>query len=611
MVLVFATASVAAAGITSKNDNGGGKYNLKAYVSPDLLSAIQQNPSQTFDVIVQGDKKGTSKGFYKQLAGDNYAGTVRTQYNSIDGVEASLTGTQLLALGKRSYVTSIIANETVTMSGTALPITSTQLWPYATGAPVDWTKQSPDAATIAVVDSGVQGNRIDFAGHFLGQINITPVSATNSAGDGYGHGTFVSSIAAGSAPQYAGAAPKANILSLDVMNDQGQATVSDVIKAADWILANKSQYNIKVANFSLHAVNKASILFDPLDAAVEKLWLNGITVVAAAGNYGSASGPSGVQFAPGNDPFVITVGATDIGSTLGSNDDVAAPFSAWGYTPDGFSKPDIAAPGRYMIGAVPPGSTLTQLKPANVTDPVNGYMMLSGTSFAAPIVSAAAAEIIAQHPQWGPDQVKGALMVTATPEPKAAPGSLGVGDVNIAAARQYAKPHPTPPNPNAALEQFLLTAADGTKSFNATAWQQAALSNKAWDAAAWSDAAWSDAAWSSAAWSDAAWASVAWASVAWGTAAWSDAAWSDAAWADAAWADNAQGDDNTSDAAPATTDDVSAALADLGIVNGDCDPTLTDCSAVAGTVSTATDTTSAVSTTTTTTTSSVIGGLTP
>src|SRR5947207_3011889 len=272
MVAVFAMASVAAAGITSKNDKGGGKHDLKAYVSPDLLSAIQQNPSQTFDVIVQGDKKGTSRGFYKQLTGDNYGTSVRTQYNAIDGVEASLTGAQLLALGKRSYVTSIIANESVTLTGAALPISNSQLWPYATGAPVDWTKQSPDAATIAVVDSGVQGNRIDFAGHFLGQINITPVSATNSAGDGYGHGTFVSSIAAGSAPQYAGAAPKANILSLDVMNDQGQATVSDVIKAADWILANKAQYNIKVANFSLHAVNKASILFDPLDAAVEKLW---------------------------------------------------------------------------------------------------------------------------------------------------------------------------------------------------------------------------------------------------------------------------------------------------------------------------------------------------
>src|ERR1051325_10097255 len=124
MGVVFATASVAAAGITSKNDKGGGKYDLKAYVSPDLLSAIQQNPSQTFDVIVQGDKKGTSKGFYKQLAGDDYGSRVRAQEHSIDGVEASLPGTQLLALGKRSYVTSMIANESVTMSGTALPISS-------------------------------------------------------------------------------------------------------------------------------------------------------------------------------------------------------------------------------------------------------------------------------------------------------------------------------------------------------------------------------------------------------------------------------------------------------------------------------------------------------
>src|SRR5437764_416417 len=205
MVAVFAMASVAAAGITSKNDKGGGKYDLKAYVSPDLLSAIQQNPSQTFDVIVQGDKKGTSRGFYKQLTGDNY-------------------------------------------------------------------------------------------------------------------GTFVSSIAAGSAPQYAGAAPKANILSLDVMNDQGQATVSDVIKAADWILANKAQYNIKVANFSLHAVNKASILFDPLDAAVEKLWLNGVTVVPPAGNYGSPNGPSAVRFAPGTDPSVIAVAGTTSATTLGPTD---------------------------------------------------------------------------------------------------------------------------------------------------------------------------------------------------------------------------------------------------------------------------------------------------
>ena len=349
----------------------------------------------------------------------SFGNRVRQQFSVIGGAEATLTGKQIIALAKKSYVTR--SRRTRRSSGrrvsSLLQDSNPQLWPWATGAPVDWFADSPDAGTIAVVDSGIDANRSDFSGRIVGQVNMTSL-APNSTGDGYGHGTFVSSIAAGSAPGYAGAAPKADILSIDVMNDQGQATVADVVKAADWILANKTKYNIKVANFSLHSVNKASILFDPLDQAVEKLWLNGIVVVAAAGNYGTGATASGVEFAPGNDPFVITVGATDIGKYLGPGDDTNAPFSAWGYTPDGFAKPDLAAPGRYMIGAVPTGSTLTKLKPANVTDPVNGYMQLSGTSFAAPVVSGAAATLMAQHPTWTPDQVKGALMVTATPEPK-------------------------------------------------------------------------------------------------------------------------------------------------------------------------------------------------
>src|SRR5439155_22088292 len=187
-------------------------------------------------------------------------------------------------------------------------------------------------------------------------------------------------------------------------------------------------------------------MFDPLDQAVEKLWLNGVVVVAAAGNYGTDPVPSGVLFAPGNDPFVITVGATDIGNGNGAGDDSVAPWSAYGYTPDGFSKPDVGAPGRYMVGPVPVGAALTQMKPANVVSP--GYMQLSGTSFSGPVVSAAAAMLIAKHPTWTPDQVKGALMVTASPEPGAAPGALGVGNVDLAKQRTYAK---TPPNPNAGL----------------------------------------------------------------------------------------------------------------------------------------------------------------
>jgi serine protease AprX len=583
--LVLTLAFMAAAAVA---DNGGSGSNsgssssqskYKAYFEPSLLSAIQQNPSQTFDVIVMGDKQGNSNGLFKKLVSDSGsgsgisigAGSLKDQFNSINGLHLTLRGSDILKAANRNFVTAILANESVKTSAVQLPLTNSQLWPWATGAPVDWLKQSPDAATIAVVDSGIDPSRTaDFGSRLLAQVNMTSLGP-NSPGDGYGHGTFVAGIAAGGAPGYAGAAPKADLVSLDVMNDQGQATVGDVVRAADWILANKAKYNIKVANFSLHAVNRASILFDPLDQAVERLWLNGIVVVAAAGNYGTPGTPSGVPFAPGNDPFVITVGAADIGTTLGAGDDTAAPFSAYGYTGDGFAKPDLAAPGRYMIGPVPASSTLPMTRPDHVTAP--GYMMLSGTSFAAPVVAAAAATLMAQHPNWTPDQVKGSLMVTATPTPMAPRGSLGVGELNIAAARARAL---FPPNPNAGLNQFLKTAADGTRTFDAPAWQAAAKANKAWDAAAWSDVAWSDAAWSSVAWSDAAWADAAWASVAWGDAAWSDVAWSDAAWSDAAWADNAS-DPSVGDAADATSTDMAAALAALGIVDASCDPIVSLC----------------------------------
>src|SRR6059058_3478488 len=59
MLAVFAMASVASAGVASLKDNGG-TLGLKAYVPYTLLSQAQQSPSQTFDVIVQGDKKGTA-----------------------------------------------------------------------------------------------------------------------------------------------------------------------------------------------------------------------------------------------------------------------------------------------------------------------------------------------------------------------------------------------------------------------------------------------------------------------------------------------------------------------------------------------------------------------
>jgi serine protease AprX len=570
VVATCALTATAVAGNGSASASSGPK-NLKAYVPDSLVSAIEQDSSQTFDVIVQGDKKGNSTGLYEQLlsggSGDATASEIKQQFQSIDGVHALLTGRQILSLAKRPYVTSVTPNESVAASG-YFAYFNYQKWAWAVGAEADWTWGSPRTPTIAIMDSGIDTSQWEFAGRVLGQVDMVTGDGQNSPGDGYGHGTFVAGIAAGAAWGYAGVAPRANLFSVDVLDDTGAGTVSDIIAGCDWVLQHKDTYNIRVVNMSFHAANRASVLFDPLDQAAEKLWLNGLVVVTAAGNYGVDGQQGEVSFAPGNDPFVITVGAADINNSLGSSDDFAAPWSAYGYTADGFAKPDLGAPGRYMIAAVPPSARMYVQRPGNVSS--FGHMQLSGTSFAAPAVAGAAAEILAEHPDWTPDQVKGALMLSASPTPAAAPLSLGVGELNVPAAEAVQQP----PNPNADLTPFVTVAADGTKVFDSAAWQSAALSSAAWASAAWSDAAWASAAWSSAAWASAAWASAAWASAAWGSAAWSDAAWADAAWADAAWADNAD-DPAIGDAAvqadPSAED---AVLAELGI---SCDPTLTTC----------------------------------
>jgi serine protease AprX len=508
-------------------------------VQPSLTDAIAQNASQSYDVLVESTGKVVGAGFL------NEAGLsprdLRRAFTSVKADELTLTGAQILVLAKAKWVAAILPNEPVAASAVSLPRSNPQQWAWVSRAPVDWTSRSLglDAPTIAVVDSGIDAGRADFGGRVLGQASFVS-SGTNSTGDGYGHGTFVAGIAAGGADNLAGVAPSANLVSLDVMNDAGEATVADVIAACDWILANKDAYNIRVANFSLHAASRASVFFDPLDQAVERLWLSGVVVVAASGNYAVDGAESGVSFAPGNDPFVITVGASDVNGTLDTSDDTGAPFSAWGYTPDGFAKPDLVAPGRYLVGPVPADAALIAERPDHVLG--GDTMELSGTSFAAPQVAGAAAMILARHPAWTPDQVKGALVDTARALPAATAQSVGAGELDIAAARR----DPVPSNPNAGVDQFV---SDGT--FDSSAWQTAAQASVAWGDVAWSDAAW--------------------ASVAWGDVAWSDVAWGDVAWSDVAWSDAAQDDAGN---APVVSDgDLGLLESALGIDDATTDPT--------------------------------------
>ena len=504
------------------------------YVSPGLLEQAQAHGNTWLRVIIQasGGTNAAASAFSK--SGGTDGGKVAKRLALVDGVAVQLRAKWIARLAK---VPGLVITADAPVQATGNAEFNTQLWPYVSGIARLWGsgwQPAPDAPTIAIVDSGLDAGSQDFDGRAYQQVNLSSLTP-GAQGDGDGHGTFVAGIAADGRAGYTGASPTSHILPIRVMDDNGTARTSDVIAAAQWILANKDTYDIKVANFSLHSSTATHFFFDPLDRAVEKLWFNGVVVVAAAGNYGSSDGPSGVLYSPGNDPFVITVGAVDLGSAFGREDDTVAPWSAWGYTEDGFAKPELGAPGVFMVGPVSDG-TLAQERPDHVVSP--GYMELSGTSFSAPVVAGAAAQVLARHPDWSADQVKGALMLAARPASSVTGWEIGVGEVRASRAAF----EDDPPNPNAALDQFVAGDAVDGLAFDAPAWVNAVLTDASWSDASWFDASWSDASWSDASWSDASWSDASWSDASWSDASWSDASWSDASWSDASWSDAAEGE---------------------------------------------------------------------
>jgi serine protease AprX len=277
-----------------------------------------------------------------------------------------------------------------------------------------------DGVAVAVIDTGIAGDLPDFrvsSSDATSRVIATAVSNPDAttATDLYGHGTHVAGLVAGNgralAPsdpvygRYVGGAPSANLVSIKASDDHGRSSVADVIAGLQFAVDHRTEYGIRVVNLSLVSSQTLSYRIDPLDAAVEAAWFHGLVVVAAAGNEGTA--PGAVSHAPGNDPFAITVGAVDDHGTKETIDDTLASWSSRGVTQDGVAKPELVAPGVHVAAPLAPGSDFIGLCPDCVVD--GRYFQLSGTSMAAPIVAGIAADVIAAHPTWTPDQVKGAL----------------------------------------------------------------------------------------------------------------------------------------------------------------------------------------------------------
>jgi serine protease AprX len=255
------------------------------------------------------------------------------------------------------------------------------------------------------------------------------VAGNSSANDQYGHGTHVAGLIAGDglsstgpffSKTFKGIAPGANIVNLRVLDENGAGTDSLVIAAIDEAISLKSRYNIRVINLSLGRAVYESYKLDPLCQAVEQAWKNGIVVVVATGNNGRYQPTDGYATvtSPGNDPYVITVGAMKPMGTPTRVDDLIASYSSKGPTVvDAIVKPDVVAPGNLLTSLEAPNSTLYNELPGNQVPfsyYVNGgssassptYFTLSGTSMATGIVSGVVADLLQKSPRLTPDQVK-------------------------------------------------------------------------------------------------------------------------------------------------------------------------------------------------------------
>jgi serine protease AprX len=487
-----------------------GPSKVSAVVSADLLAAAKAHPSRKFNVIVQGREGETSKKVARVVTGK---GKIKRAFRSVTGVSARLSGGAILGLARNPRILAITADAPVSSTS----YENAEMWRESTHVDQLWSgidsltglaAPAPQAPAIAIVDSGVDKTRVaDFGARVVASVNLTSL-APSATGYDQGHGTMVAGLAAGASPAHPGVAPNAPIVSIRTSNGEGRSVTSDVIAAADWILAHAARYDIRVVNFSLSGSVETSFRFDPLDKAVERLWFNGIVVVAAAGNHGSADGPVSMSYAPANDPFIITVGAADQLQTSDPWDDTVTSWSGYGYTMDGFTKPDLVAPGRYLVMPVPMGTHIPATAPDRIVAP--GYMWMSGTSFAAPIVSGAAAQILARHPDWGPNEVKGALMLTSAYLSGAAAGSAGVGEIDAATAASLDF---TPPNPNENFYEFIhADPLTGQPVFDQASWASRVASDASWSSASWASASWAQASWASASWASASWSSASWSS---------------------------------------------------------------------------------------------------
>jgi serine protease AprX len=309
---------------------------------------------------------------------------------------------------------------------------------------------------IVLIDTGIQLHPDLDRWRQDGPMEVDIIGRDRGFVDTFGHGTHVAGILNGNGllssgrdafRTFRGVAPGAKLIALRALRPDGTGQTSDVLSAIDWAISHRRQYNIRVLNMSLGHPVTESFTTDPLCRAVRAAVRSGITVVVAAGNNGRVGTGFGTILSPGNEPSAVTVGAIDDRNTVAREDDALAPFSARGPSLiDHIVKPDLVAPGAFIVSLRAPGSLLDTahhdlVLPAGAyrTDGNHqrdgDYLELSGTSLAAPMVAGTAAVMLQKDPRLTPAQVKARLMASAVKDDRL-PFETGAGALDIAGALQ-------------------------------------------------------------------------------------------------------------------------------------------------------------------------------
>jgi serine protease AprX len=434
---------------------------------------------------------------------------------------------------------------------------------------MDSVRRTGRGIDIALIDTGVVPvDGLDGAGRVVNGPDLSFESQDTDLRylDTFGHGTHMAGIIISDRRDVPGIAPDARLVNLKVAGHNGAVDVTQVLAAIDWVIQNRNSngLNIRVLNLSYgtDSFNRADR--DLLSFAVEQAWRAGIVVVAAGGNDGNEHRLT----SPAYNPFVIAVGAADA-SLLGTANNPIPSFSNCGIG----RNVDLVAPGRSIMSLRNPGSYSDTQHPEARSDDGRRFVG-SGSSQAAAVVSGAVAVLLERRPHMSPDQVKRALVRSATPLPQALAGCGGAGMINVAAADMTSGGRSTNQWHTATRATGTLDATRGNhrvslngtalkgetdifgQRFDVASWAARSASHTAWKggswngmrmtgsgfgASSWAGLSWSGVSWSGVSWSGVSWSGVSWSGVSWSGVSWSGGTWSGVSWSGVSWSDASWG----------------------------------------------------------------------